>query len=188
MGIKRFISRTYQRFSKWKFEPGPLPDKGVIIGAYHTSNWDGVLMMVAMWDLGVPFKFLVKDSLGSGPLGPLIRAVGGISVDRSARHGMVHQVAQSLKTYDRVQLILAPEGTRKRQEYWKSGFYHIAMEAGLPITLAYIDSKRMAYGWTKTFTPTGNIKADMDMIRAYYAEASGINPESNTPPRLRNEE
>ncbi|MFP7696982.1 1-acyl-sn-glycerol-3-phosphate acyltransferase [Trueperella sp. LYQ143] len=190
MGIKRFISRTYQKFSRWNFEPiSPLPEKGIIIGAYHTSYWDGWFMLMAMWDLDMPFKFLVKDSLARGPIGPIIRAVGGIGVNRSAASGMVSDIADQLRATDGpFQLVLAPEGTRKQREYWKSGFYYIALNSGLPVTLAYIDSQRKSYGWTKTITLSGDVAADMDVIREYYRQTSGFHPERNTLPRLRSED
>ncbi|VEI13297.1 1-acyl-sn-glycerol-3-phosphate acyltransferase [Trueperella bialowiezensis] len=188
MKIKRFISRTYQRFSKWTFEPGPLPDKGIIIGAFHTSYWDGFFMVMALWDLGIPFKFLVKDSLGKGPLGPIIRWLGGISVDRPRNTGMVEGIVSQMADLDQVQLVIAPEGTRKKKDYWKSGFWHIANQSGLPVTLAYIDSNRMVYGWRESIHVSGDMAADMEKIREVYKDAAGFNPENGTPPRLRGED
>lgn len=187
MGIKRFISRTYQKFSKWTFEPGPLPNKGIIIGAYHTSYWDGWFMLMALWDLGVPFKFLVKNSLAKGITGPIIRAVGGIAVDRSRKTGMVDGIVAQLAELEDFQLVIAPEGTRKRQDHWKSGFWHIAQHSGLPVTLAYIDSTRKVYGWRESIEISGDMRADMDRVREVYKNTSGFHPEGNTWPRLRGE-
>ncbi|WP_394262995.1 1-acyl-sn-glycerol-3-phosphate acyltransferase [Trueperella sp.] len=188
MGIKRLISRTYQKFSKWTFEGGPLPDKGIIIGAYHTSYWDGWFMLMALWDKGVPFKFLVKDSLAKGVTGPIIRAVGGVAVDRSRTSGMVDGIVAQLKELDEFQLVIAPEGTRKKKDYWKSGFWHIANQSGMPVTLAYIDSTRKVYGWREAIEISGDMKADMDYIRDVYKDMSGFNPAGNTWPRLRGEQ
>ncbi len=187
MRIKRFIARTYQKFSKWTFKPGPLPDKGIIIGAYHTSYWDGWFMLMAMWALEMPFKFLVKDSLTRGITGPIIRAVGGIAVDRSRKTGMVDGIVSELEKDDRVQLILAPEGTRSKKDYWKSGFWHIANQSGLPVTLAYIDSKSKVYGWKDVLHVSGDMKKDMDYLREVYKDMSGFHPEGDTFPRLRGE-
>lgn len=188
MGLKRLISKTYQRFSKWTFEPEPLPEKGIIIGAYHTSYWDGWFMLMALWDIGVPFKFLVKDSLARGITGSVIRAIGGVAVDRSRSTGMVDGIVRQLADADEFQLVIAPEGTRKKTDHWKSGFWHIANESGLPVTLAYIDSTRMAYGWSETIHITGDMSADMNKIRSVYKDAAGFNPEGGTYPRLRGED
>lgn len=189
MGVKRLFSKTYQRLSKWTFtEEALLPEKSIVIGAYHTSNWDFWFMLMALWDKGVPFKFLVKDSLTRGPLAPLIRAVGGIGVDRTHPHGMVAGIVEQLEGVDRFSLIIAPEGTRKKGRYWKSGFYHIARGAGLPVTLGFIDSNRRVYGWGKTIELTGDVSADMDVIRDFYAGAVGFKPDQGTAPRLRAED
>jgi 1-acyl-sn-glycerol-3-phosphate acyltransferase len=82
---------------------------------------------------------------------------------------------------------LAAEGTRSRGEYWKSGFYRIAQQTGLPITLAFLDAPSRTVGWGPTFTPSGNVRADMDLVRAFYADKTAIRPEGFTPPRLREE-
>ena len=156
MGIKRLISRTYQKFSKWTFEGGPLPDKGIIIGAYHTSYWDGWFMLMAL--------------------------------DRSRTSGMVDGIVAQLKELDEFQLVIAPEGTRKKKDYWKSGFWHIANQSGMPVTLAYIDSTRKVYGWREAIEISGDMKADMDYIRDVYKDMSGFNPAGNTWPRLRGEQ
>ncbi|QOQ39740.1 1-acyl-sn-glycerol-3-phosphate acyltransferase [Trueperella pecoris] len=188
MGFKRLFSKTYQRFSKWTFEGPELPEKSIVIGAYHTSNWDGWLMLMAMWDRGVPFKFLVKDSLTKGVVAPVIRAVGGIGVNRKHPNGMVAGIVERLAQVDRFSLVIAPEGTRKKKDYWKSGFYHIARGADLPVTLGFIDSKRMVYGWGESITLTGDVRADMDKIRAFYEPTAGLRPDQGTYPRLRIEE
>ncbi|MEW6956034.1 1-acyl-sn-glycerol-3-phosphate acyltransferase [Trueperella pyogenes] len=189
MIIKRLISKTYQRFSQWTFqEDEPLPEKSIVIGAYHTSNWDGWMMLMAFWDKGVPFKFLVKDSLTRGLFSPIIRAVGGIGVNRKHPNGMVAGIVEQLQGVERFSLVIAPEGTRTRQKYWKSGFYHIARGAGLPVTLGYIDSARKIYGWGKTIELTGDVQADMDTIRKFYESKAGYKPEQGTFPRLRSED
>lgn len=189
MSFKRLFSKTYQRLSKWTFaEEAPLPKKSIVIGAYHTSNWDFWFMLMALWDKGVPFKFLVKDSVMRGPLAPIVRALGGIGVDRSHPNGMVAGIIEQLEGEDRFSLIIAPEGTRKKRDYWKSGFYHIARGAGLPVTLGFIDSTRQVYGWGKTIELTGDVAADMDVIREFYADAAGFKPAQGTAPRLRSED
>ena len=133
-------------------------------------------------------KFLVKDSLAKGVTGPIIRAVGGVAVDRSRTSGMVDGIVAQLKELDEFQLVIAPEGTRKKKDYWKSGFWHIANQSGMPVTLAYIDSTRKVYGWREAIEISGDMKADMDYIRDVYKDMSGFNPAGNTWPRLRGEQ
>ncbi|MGB4646125.1 MAG: 1-acyl-sn-glycerol-3-phosphate acyltransferase [Arcanobacterium sp.] len=189
MSLKKIVSRTFQRFSRWKVVFGePLPDKAVIIGAPHTSNWDGIFMLIALWDAGCDMKFLLKDSVINGPLGPIARAVGGVGVDRNSSNGLVADIVEYAKKADKFHLVIAPKGTRSRREYWKSGFYHIAREAGLPVVLGYIDRDKMIYGWAHSIELTGDVRADMDVIRKFYAGKKGMRPELSCEPRLRMED
>lgn len=188
MALKKFISKTFQKFSKWDVKTQPLPRKAVIIGAPHTSNWDGIFMLIAFWDAGYNMKFLVKDSVISSPIGPLVRAFGGVGVDRKASHGLVEGIIAQAKEAEDFLLVIAPKGTRSKREYWKSGFYHIAHGANIPVALGFIDRAKMEYGWAHTIDLTGDVKADMDMIREFYADKKGQNPELGCVPRLRLED
>lgn len=188
MNVKKLISKTFQRFSRLTLSTEPLPPKAVVIGAPHTSNWDGVLMAIAFWDVERPFKFLVKDSLLHGPVSPIVRWVGGIGVDRKSPHGLVDSIAERAREADEFTLIIAPKGTRAKKEFWKSGFYHIAYKADIPVVLGYIDGEAKKYGWAHSIRLTGDMKADMDVIRAFYEGKKGINPERGIVPRLRGED
>lgn len=189
MGFKKFIAKTYMRFSSWTCSTQPLPPKVVLIGGPHTSNWDGFFMVMAFWAQGRDFKFLVKDSLTKNPITrPIIRAVGGIAVDRQSSHGLVGGLVHEAENSDTFTLVIAPKGTRKRRDYWKSGFYRICLETGAPLQLGYIDSKNKTYGWGGNIEITGDVESDMEKIRAFYADKSGKRPEYSSVPRLRAED
>ncbi|MGV9181869.1 1-acyl-sn-glycerol-3-phosphate acyltransferase [Arcanobacterium canis] len=186
--MKHLISTAFQAVSRWTFVHEPLPEKAIVIGAPHTSVWDGILMAVAFWDLKRDFKFLVKDSLMRGPISPLIKWVGGMGVDRSHPQGMVGAAVEQAKKTDGFTLIIAPEGTRSERAYWRSGFYHIALDANIPVVLGFIDAKTRTYGWGQHITLTGDMTADMDIIRAFYADKEGMRDGRISTPRLRAED
>ena len=160
----------------------------ILIGAPHTSNWDFIMMLGIAWELGIKFRFLAKDSLFKFPLGFLMRGLGGIPVDRKKPFGLVENLVEQAKGNDEFVLVVTPEGTRGAGKYWKSGFYHIATSTGIPVTLGYVDRTTRSCGLGVTFTPTGDVRADMDFVREFYADKSGYRPELRTEPRLREED
>ncbi len=189
MKITQVIASTYMKFSKWTFVHQEIPPKAVVIGGPHTSNWDGWLMVMAFWKVGRPYKFLIKDSLIRVPVvGQVIRMVGGISTNRRENTGMVGSLVHTAQSQDIFTLILAPKGTRSPARYWKSGFYRIALETGLPVQLGFIDRNTMTYGWAGNIVLTGDVVADMDKIRAFYDGKAGFYPEKGSVPRLRAED
>lgn len=191
MGFLKLISSIYLFFSPVKLIKGvELPKKCVIIGAPHTSYWDGILMAVGLWQTKRKFCFFVKDSAAKLPIiGSIVRAVGGLAIDRSEKHGMVGSAVAKAKEADEIMIVIAPKGTRSKREYWKSGFYHIAYQADLPVVLGFLDTARTkTFGWGKIVHLTGNMKADMDVIREFYTDKSGWRPELKSEPRLRDEE
>lgn len=168
--------------------PAQTP-RAVVIAAPHTSNWDLPLMLAGSWVLRFRVHWLGKASLFRGPLlGGLMRAIGGIPVDRSAAHGLVEQVAQRLRAADRLYIAVPPSGTRGSVSHWKSGFYHIARSANVPIILGFIDYERKVCGLGPAILPTGDVTADMDRIRAFYAGIVPLYPEQVQTPRLREED
>jgi 1-acyl-sn-glycerol-3-phosphate acyltransferase len=184
--LRRNFARLALRAVRWK-TVGTVPRRAVLVGAPHTSNWDWVLTMLLAWDSGIQLKLLVKQEFFRGPLAPLLRATGAISLDRDDPGATIRQLLREAEGDEPFVLGLAAEGTRSRGEYWKSGFYRIAQQSGLPITLAFLDGPSRTVGWGPTFTPTGNVRADMDRIREFYADKTGLRPEGFTPPRLREE-
>src|SRR5699024_6817084 len=137
--------------------------------------------------LGVKVRWLGKDSLFTSWRRPVMRALGGISVDRSAPDRVVADVVRQIRDGTVFALVVTPDGTRKGHSHWKSGFYRIARETGMPVTLGYVDSTTMTTGLGPTMELTGDVAGDMDRIRAFYADKSGYLPEHRVEPRLRDE-
>ncbi|MGZ8750373.1 MAG: lysophospholipid acyltransferase family protein [Pseudonocardia sp.] len=184
--LRRNFARLALRAARWK-TVGTVPRRAVLVGAPHTSNWDWVLTMLLAWDHDIQIRLLVKQEFFRGPLAPLLRATGAIALDRSSPGATIRSLLADAEGDEPFVLGIAAEGTRSRGEYWKSGFYRIAQQSGLPITLAFLDAPSRTVGWGPTFAPTGDVRADMDLIRAFYADKTGVRPEGFTPPRLREE-
>ncbi len=186
--IRRSIARLYWACSRWNLVSEPAPTRPtVLLGVPHTSNWDFVLMLGIAWRVGVPVRWLGKASLFRGIAGPLMHGLGGIPVDRSDPSRVVGDVVTRIRDGEVFGLVVTPEGTRGAGTHWKSGFYRIARETGLPVTLGYVDRTTMTTGLGPTIELTGDVRADMDVIRAFYADKSGLRPEFRTEPRLREE-
>jgi 1-acyl-sn-glycerol-3-phosphate acyltransferase len=183
--VRRRLARLILALSRWR-AVGEVPGSGILVGAPHTSNWDYVLMLLVMWNGGVPPRVLIKKELFRGPLGWLLRVNGGIPVDRKNPAGLIRDLLGQAGNGPFL-LIIAAEGTRTKAEYWKSGFYRLAAGAGLPIVLAFVDGPTRTTGFGPTIRPSGDVVADMDLIRAFYADKRGIRPERKTEPRLREE-
>jgi len=163
-------------------------ERCVVIGAPHTSNWDLALTLLVGAQIDLQFYWLGKQSLFRPPTGRLMRSLGGVPVDRSSSRNAVDQLAETLRTSDRMALVVAPEATRSRSEYWRSGFYYIAREAGVPLVLGYVDYRRREAGLGRVLDPVGEIAEVMDALREFYRDKIGLYPERGTPPRLRTEE
>lgn len=148
----------------------------VLIGAPHTSNWDFGLMLLLMAAEQLPIRFMGKDSLFRGPLGPLMRSLGGIPVNRRERTNLVDQIAAKFEEYDDLIIGIAPEGTRSKTSHWKTGFYYIALKAKVPVAMAYLDYGNRIIGVGPSFIPSGNIQADFEIIREFYTGMVGKNP------------
>jgi 1-acyl-sn-glycerol-3-phosphate acyltransferase len=176
------LARALLRAFGWRVEFNGLPGpKGVIIAYPHTSNWDFVVGILAKWSMGVPLKFWAKEGLFRGvsrfTLGPLMRAWGAIEIDRHASHGVIEETVKQIRASDYFWLALSPEGTRKYQDHLKSGFYRVAIGAGVPVGLAYFDFARKRVGVTEFITLTGDEAADLARIAAYYKDFTGARPE-----------
>lgn len=174
----------------WRWTPvGTAPSRGaVIVCAPHTSNVDYLLMIFTAWTQDMNLSFLAKTQLFKPPLGWLIRATGGIPVDRTAPNGLVGQMADAFAADPGMMLAIPAEGTRGLTEYWKSGFYRIAEKADVPICLAFIDKSKREVGFGLVFEPSGDIPADMDKVRAFYDGKVGLKHHNFGPIRLREEE
>lgn len=161
----------------WRVEgAGPAIPKYVLIGAPHTSNWDFVLALLARWALGIRFRWIGKDSLFRWPFGGFMRWLGGIPVNRRTPGNFIDQMVDQIHASRELVVVITPEGTRSRTEHWRSGFYYLALRAGIPIALGYVDYARKILGIGPVLMPTGNIEADMVPIREFYADKAGLYP------------
>jgi 1-acyl-sn-glycerol-3-phosphate acyltransferase len=186
--VRKSVARAFLRATGWEPEGSrPTPPKFVLIAAPHTSNWDlaYLLALSEMFDLRV--SWLGKHTLFYPPLGWAMRPLGGIPVVRHKRSNLVTQVAELFAKRDRLALVVPAEGTRGYAEYWKSGFYRIAQAAQVPIVFGYLDYARKRGGFGGSLIPSGDLRADMDVIRAFYANRVGKFPDQFGPVRLREE-
>lgn len=162
--------------------PGNL-SQCVMIAAPHTSNWDALYARLALKVLGVNVRLTIKDSYMQFPLGPFVRAMGGIGIDRrpkqagEPRPSMVQVMTDLFKQHPELVMLVTPEGTRARQEQWKTGFYYVAVNAGVPIALAYMDYEQKKAGVGKIIHPTGDFEEDMAEIMDFYAGIQAKFPE-----------
>jgi len=150
---------------------GEMPDlpKFVLIGAPHTTNWDLPNTLAAGLHYGVGVHWMGKDGIFKWPFGGLMRWLGGIPVDRSKRNNAVEQMVAYFDAHDELIVVIPPEGTRSHVDRWKSGFYHIATGARVPIVMAFMDYKAREVGIKGVFYPTGDYEADLAQIQAVYA-------------------
>ena len=149
----------------------------MLIGAPHTSNLDFFLMLFLIGISGLKLNWLGKDSLFRKPIGGIMRKLGGIPVNRRASTRFVDQMVAAFNENDELALVIAPEGTRSKTHYWKTGFYYIAVGAGVPIVFAYVDATRKTTGIGPVFMPTGDLQADFAQIKAFYDDKVGIHPD-----------
>ncbi|MGB7875645.1 MAG: lysophospholipid acyltransferase family protein [Anaerolineales bacterium] len=175
--LSQRLAQIILRLIGWRTHVlNPRLNRYVLIGAPHTSNWDFGIMLLLMAAEQLPIRFMGKDSLFRGPLGPLMRSLGGIPVNRRERTKLVDQIAAKFEEYDDLIIGIAPEGTRSKTKYWKTGFYYIALKARVPIAMAYLDYGNKIIGVGPNFTPSGDLQADFEIIREFYSEIVGKNP------------
>ena len=176
--LLRGLSIAILRSTGWKVE-GSLPAhaaKSVLIAAPHTSNWDLPYTLMIAFALRLRVYWMGKQSLFRAPFGGLMRWLGGIPVNRGQAGNLVAMSAQAMRdAHGPMQLIIPPEGTRGKTRHWKTGFYFIAHQAGVPIVLAFVDYGRKVGGLGPVFEPTGDIERDMVRIKAFYAPIQGKN-------------
>ncbi len=180
--LMRGLSRAILRLAGWRSEglsPAELAahPKFILIAAPHTSNWDFPFTLMVCFDLQLKVYWMAKASLFAWPIGWLARWLGGIPINRSAKNNTVSTTIDAFASRERLAIIVAPEGTRGRVTHWKTGFYHMAHGAGVPIALAYLDFKKKTGGIGAMFNTTGDIEADMAVIQAFYRGIEGKNPQ-----------
>ena len=169
------VSRALLSLGGWRIEGEFPPEpKTVAIVAPHTSNWDFIVGILAVFAIGIRVRFLAKHTLFKGPLGWLMRWFGGMPVNREAPQGLVPQVVEAIEKSERVFLAITPAGTRSSTKPWKSGFYHIAVAAKVPIMPVIFDGPSRAIRLLPTFAPSGDYDADLPKLLALYAGVRGI--------------
>jgi len=184
--LLRGISLFLLKILGWKTS-GSLPrdKKYIIIVAPHTSNWDLFFGIILAFALKLDARYIAKKELFRGPFPLLMTWSGAIPVDRSSHHHIVDQMALAFRERDSFVLALAPEGTRRKKDFWKSGFYHIALAAHVPILLGFIDYAGKTGGAGPFFYPTGDLEEDIKVIRNFYLTVTGKHPENTSPVVIR---
>jgi 1-acyl-sn-glycerol-3-phosphate acyltransferase len=185
------MARAVLGLAGWRIRFDGLPARqGVAIVYPHTSNWDFVVGMLAKWGIGIDVTFWGKDTLFRVPLfGRWLRWLGGVPVDRAAPRGVALQMAKALADARRdgrfLWLALSPEGTRGLNGHWRTGFYHVALEAGVPLGLAYFDYRERVFGIENFIMLSGDRSTDMAEIDRVLGHRQGRRPALATPIRMK---
>jgi 1-acyl-sn-glycerol-3-phosphate acyltransferase len=173
--VLRGLSIFILKILGWKTE-GKIPKdlkKCVMIAAPHTSNWDLPFTLMTAFALDAKVYWMGKEQIFKPPFRRIMMWTGGIPVNRSTSTNMVQASIDAIKENDQLFLIVPPEGSRSKVTYWKTGFYHIAQGAGVPILMGFLDFKRKTSGIAGTYTTTGDLEVDMNHIKSIYAPISG---------------
>lgn len=174
----RVIARWLLKLIGWSVEgEAPSAQQYVLLGYPHTSNWDVPLGKLIFSVLGVRLHWVGKHTLFKKPLVWIIKPLGGIPVNRDKTKNFVQAVVDVFKTTDELVLTVSPEGTRTKTDFWRTGFYYIAHGAGVPIALGFLDYKNKRGGFGPLIQPSGNLEADLKLIKKFYADKIGKFPE-----------
>lgn len=187
-GLKAALGRLWLRGLGWRIEGGrPAMAQAVVIAAPHTTNWDLPFTLAVAWALGIRIRWIGKHTLFKGPMGWLMRGLGGVAVDRRGRHNAVQAIAATFQRHPALMLIIPPEGTRGVAGRWKTGFYYVAVEAKVPIVLGFLDYARKVGGLGEVLVPTGDLAADFERVKAFYGPIQGKYPSMQGPVALGDE-
>ena len=176
--MKRIIANFIFFISRWKadYPTKFMVDKCVMIAAPHTSNWDLMYAIAVYWKMGVNAKFLIKDAYTKGKLGFIFTWLGALGIDRSKHTNFVDYAVQLLNTTDKLVLLVPAEGTRKWVEKWKTGFYHIANQADVPVALGFLDYGKKIAGVGGIYNLTDDFNVDMANIKTFYTAKTAKHP------------
>lgn len=170
------------RAAGWDIHPFPDIPKAMVVAGPHTSNWDGVLGLACGVALGLDARFMIKHTLFKGPLGWVLRRFGAIPVDRSQAGGVVGQAVEQFAEHDQMVIVVTPEGTRHNAKKWKTGFYQIATQAGVPIVVAAADYRKKQLTYPLILQPSDDMTADMQKLYAAFAGVTPRRPERLSAP------
>lgn len=183
--IVRWLARLYLKINRWTVIGGkPEEKKYILLAVYHTSNWDAVVLVATAAYLNLRIYFMGKHTLFRGPLGVIVRFMGGIPVDRGAHHGVVGEMVEIFNNNECLALVIPPEGTRKKPPHWKTGYYHIAREAKVPIRLGRLDYGKRETGIGPALIPSGDMEKDIERMKEYYADCVAKYPENACGPSM----
>ena len=172
--LRRSIALWLYNLAGWKVEgSAPTEDKFVVIAAPHTSNWDLLFMLGVAYKFRVRLRWMGKDTLFKAPFGWLMKALGGIPIDRSKSNNVVTQMVEIYEEAQELAVAIPPEGTRAQVRIWKTGFYNIAHGAKVPIALGFLDYEKKVGGIGGVLWTTGDYDKDLDVIKAFYANVTG---------------
>ena len=184
--FQTWVGRSVLRLFGWQAEgQAPAVNKCVAVFAPHTSNWDFIFMLAAVYMLGIRPNWFGKQELFDSLLGPLFHRLGGIGIDRSGKNNRVQQTVEVFRQQERIILGITPEGTRSRTDYWKTGFYSIATQAEIPILLIYADFARKRAGVGPLLEPTGDLEADLQIMAEFFNQVMPKFPEEAGPITIR---
>ena len=179
------LCRALLRLAGWRVVLRPPPgDHYVVVAAWHTSNWDFPLAVLAAGAMGLRLHFLGKQELLDGRLGPLMARLGVIGVDRTRRSNFVLRVTRLFHERDEFRLVVPAEGTRGPTGTWRTGFYYMALAAGVPVAFGVLDAAGRTLGIDGWFAPSGDREADLERVRAYYDGRRGLKPRNMAPIRF----
>ncbi|MDZ7847597.1 MAG: 1-acyl-sn-glycerol-3-phosphate acyltransferase [Owenweeksia sp.] len=182
--MKNFLANFFLKLTGWRVTARVTPAMAhsVMVAAPHTSNWDFPFSLMAFWKMGVPLRYFIKNEYTRGPLGWFFRWTGAIGVDRSKKKNkLTDKAIELLNDAPKMVLMVPAEGTRKRTEKWRTGFYRIALETGLPISLGFLDYHKKEAGVLDVFYPSGDFEKDMLHIQELYKTVQGKHPEDYNP-------
>lgn len=182
--MKKLLAKTILKLAGWKVAVKVTPEisHSVMVAAPHTSNWDFPIAILTFWALDIDLRYFIKDNYTRGLMGGLFRWTGAIGVNRSKKkNNLTHYAIELLQHNKQLVLLIPAEGTRKPVEKWRTGFYHIACKAGVPISLGYADYERKIAGVADVFWPTGDFEKDMYYIQETYKAFKGRHPENYNP-------
>lgn len=181
--FSRGFGRAFLAAFGWRLvDDFPDVPKAVVIGGPHTSNWDGIFTFAAMMQIGLDAHLMIKASAVQGVHGPVLRWMGALPIDRSKAGDVVEQSVEQFRAHEKFAIVVAPEGTRRGAEQWKSGFYRIAHAAGVPIVLATANYEKKEIAFPAVFHPTGDVQGDIRQIQTYYAVVPPRHPERLSAP------
>lgn len=177
--LLRLLSVIILKLIGWRTRGEPLDhQRCVLIGAPHTSNWDFPLMLMVVLKLKLRVFWMGKNTLFPFPFGWFMKWLGGIPIDRSAAHNVVNETVRKFEEHDQLIVLVPPEGTRKKVDRWKTGFYHIANNASVPILLGYVNAPIKEAGFADFYTPTGDFDKDFAAIMDFYKDKKGLRAEN----------